>query len=30
MGNAEVEGFTQQRALGIERLNVAKTVPQPK
>ncbi len=28
MGNAEIEGFTQQRALGIERLYVAKAVPQ--
>jgi hypothetical protein len=29
MGNAEIEGFTQQRALGIESLNVAKAMPQP-
>jgi hypothetical protein len=30
MGNAEIEGFAQQRALGVERLDVAKAMPQTK
>jgi hypothetical protein len=28
MGDAEVEGFSQQRALGVKRLDVAETMPQ--
>jgi hypothetical protein len=30
MGNAEVKGFTQQRPLGIKRLNMAEAMPQAK
>ena len=28
MGDAEVEGFSQQRALGVKRLDVAEAMPQ--